>query len=199
MLGSSYLNEIVTKRRLDNAGEILNRLRAKVKKSLHQDESENKDGMDMALYIIDKETLEVQFSGAYNPLYIIRNEEIMSDKFENKNIKITNFNNSTNKISLIELKANRQPIATYVKENDFCNTKFQLQKNDCLYTFSDGYIDQFGGEKGRKFMTKNFKKLLVEIFDKPMPEQKQIINQTFEDWRGGTEQIDDVVVVGVKI
>ncbi|MBN1253296.1 MAG: tetratricopeptide repeat protein [Bacteroidales bacterium] len=180
MLGTSFLNEIVSPRSLDNAGELLNRLRNKVKKSLGQRgrEDETKDGMDIALYIINSETLELQFSGAYNPLYILREgaEE------------------------LIHLKADRQPISVYIVEKDFTNHKFQLQKNDCLYTFSDGYIDQFGGELGQKFKTKKFKELLIENYKKPMKEQREILNQTIIDWMGTDhDQIDDIVVFGLRI
>ncbi len=203
MLGSSFLNEIVTRRSLDNSGEMLNRLRAKIKKSLKQEgkDGEQKDGMDIAFYIIDDETLELQFSGAYNPLYIIRNEDsgIKNDTYkETEKIKIYSDIQSSKHL-IIEIKADRQPIAIHLIEKEFDTQHFQLQKGDCLYTFSDGYADQFGGEKGGKFKTKNFKNLLLTISEKPMPEQKQILNKHFEDWRGNIDQIDDVIVVGIRI
>ena len=181
MLGSSFLNEIITVENLDSPGEILNRLRLKVKKSLKQEGKvgEQKDGMDIAFYVIDTETFELQFSGAYNPLYIIRKK---NDKPE-----------------LLSLKADRQPIAIHIVEKSFTTHKFQLKKEDCLYTFSDGFVDQFGGENDSKFKTKNFKKLLLSIFDKPMQKQKQKLNEEFENWRGNVEQIDDVLIIGVKI
>jgi len=192
LLGSSFLNEIVTTRRLDISGKILDNLRNKIKKALHQTEGGAQDGMDMALYIINLETLELQYSGAYNSLYIVRNQnENPEIESNNKNIKY--------KDNIIELKANRQPIAHFIKETEFTTTKFQLQKNDHLYTFSDGYADQFGGEDESKFMSKRFKKLLVEINNKTMQEQKNILMETFDNWKGKLSQIDDVLVIGVKI
>lgn len=182
MLGSSYLNEIITRRSLDSAGQILNRLRLKVKKSLHQkgEEGEQKDGMDIALIIIDEETLELQYSGAYNPLYLIRNNNGETPKF-------------------IETKADRQPIGIHIHEKDFTNHKLQLQKDDSLYIFSDGFIDQFGGETGGKFKTVRYKELLISIQDRTMEEQKLAIEQTFVKWKRDLKQIDDVLVIGIRI
>jgi len=181
MLGTSFLNEIVSPRSLDNAGEILNRLRNKVKKSLRQRgrENETKDGMDIALYIINEETLELQFSGAYNPLYIIRE-------------------NADEELRVI--KADRQPIGVHIIEKEFTNHKYQLQKNDCLYTFSDGYTDQFGGEAGRKYKIKNFQAILLANYKKPMSEQKELLNSNFENWIGKDyEQIDDIIILGMRV
>ncbi len=181
MLGVSFLNEIVSAKSLDNAGEILNRLRDKVKKSLHQTDvnSVSQDGMDVAFYIINTETLELQYSGAYNPLFIVRKNQ---------------------EAELIEIKADRQPIAIFMREKEFSSYNIQLQKGDCLYTFSDGYADQFGGQKGQKFKLKNFKQILLDIYDLPMKEQKQILKSTLEDWMGNThEQLDDILVLGVRV
>jgi serine phosphatase RsbU (regulator of sigma subunit) len=181
MLGVSFLNEIVSAKSLDNAGEILNRLRDKVKKSLHQTDvnSVSQDGMDIAFYIINTETLELQYSGAYNPLFIVRKNQ---------------------EAELIEIKADRQPIAIFMREKEFSSYNIQLQKGDCLYTFSDGYADQFGGKKGQKFKLKNFKQILLDIYDLPMKEQKQILKSTLENWMGNAhEQLDDILVLGVRV
>ncbi len=175
MLGVSLLNEIVRKKEIKKSNQILNELRKEIKISLRQDENEIKDGMDLALCIINTKKNELQFSGANNPLYLFRNNE------------------------LIEFKADRQPIGIYRKEKDFTNHVFQLEKNDLLYMFSDGYLDQFGGEKGRKFMRKQFKEVLHKNQNRTMIEQKNILNETFENWKKNTEQIDDVLVLGVKI
>ena len=177
MLGISFLNEIVSKEGITQANHILNELRQYVKTSLKQTgkEDDAKDGMDMALYAINKDTLKLQFAGAYNPLFIIRDNE------------------------LIALKPDRQPIAIHVKEKDFTNTVFQLQTNDVLYSFSDGFIDQFGGEKGKKFMIKNFKKLLLDIHKKSFKEQKEILNNELINWSGNYDQLDDILVIGIKI
>ena len=177
MLGISFLNEIVNKTRFDKPAEILGKLRKKVKSSLRQTgkDNESKDGMDIALCIIDNENMILEYAGAYNPAYIIR------------------------KGVLHELKATRNPIGIYLKEKDFENHSFKLEKNDIIYTFSDGYVDQFGGEDNSKFKTKNFKKLLIEIYDKPMQEQKKILEGVFLKWKGNTEQTDDIIIFGVKV
>ncbi len=177
MLGISFLNEIVTKEKFYNPANILNKLRDKVKLSLRQTgkDHESKDGMDIAVCVIDNENFTVEYAGAYNPLYILRKEE------------------------LIEIKATRNPIGIYLKEKPFENHKFQLEKGDVLYTFSDGYVDQFGGEDDSKFKTKNFKKLLLKIYDKPMDKQKEILDGMLLQWQGKTEQTDDIIVFGVRI
>jgi PAS domain S-box-containing protein len=177
ILGISLLNEIVISQDVSSAAQILNNLREKVKRSLQQSRSktEQKDGMDIALCIINTNTNELQFSGAYNPLYIFRNKEC------------------------IEYKADRQPIGVFHKERPFSNHTFQLEKNDVLYAFSDGYIDQFGGVNGGKYLTKRFKQLLLSIQDNTMPEQQHILEHTFVTWKGERRQIDDVLVMGVKI
>jgi serine phosphatase RsbU (regulator of sigma subunit)/ligand-binding sensor domain-containing protein len=193
MLGSSFLNEIVTRRSLDSAAQILNRLRAKVKKSLHQEgkEGEQKDGMDIALLIIDNETLELQYSGAYNPLYIIRPKTGVNILDENIDID--------SRYELIHLKADRQPIGIHLAEKEFTNHRFQLAKGDSLYSFSDGYVDQFGGETGEKFKTKRFKELLMSVQGKSMQEQKTALEQAFVKWKRDLAQIDDVLVMGIKV
>ncbi len=178
MLGVSFLNEIVTKKHEVAANEILNKLRVSVKSTLSQSGAENdtKDGMDMALCVIDYDTMTMQFAGAYNPLYFIRNNE------------------------LIQYKADRMPIGSHLVEKEsFTNHTIQLEKDDMFYLFSDGYIDQFGGEKSNKFSSKAFRKLLLDIHKKTMTEQQAILEKTFIDWQGNNNQIDDVLVIGCKI
>jgi serine phosphatase RsbU (regulator of sigma subunit) len=177
MLGISFLNELVGRKEISKANQVLEELRKEIKNSLHQSGAtdESKDGMDIALCVINTKTNLMQFSGAYNSVYLYRNNELK------------------------EFKADRQPIGIYRKESPFTNHVYQLEKNDVLYSFSDGYVDQFGGTKGRKFLSKRFRKLLLNIQSKDMQEQKQILEQTFMNWKGEKEQVDDVLVVGVKI
>ena len=178
MLGFAFLNEIVNKETELKANSILNQLRDYVKASLHQTgkEGEAKDGMDIALCIIDPDNFKMQYSGAYNPLYLIRNQEFIS------------------------LKADRMPIGIHIIEKgSFTNHEIDIQKGDIVYIFTDGYIDQFGGPKSRKFKLKPFKELLISIKDKPMSEQKEILETEFAKWKGNHEQIDDVLVMGIKI
>ncbi len=177
MLGISFLSEIVSKARFDTPDEILNRLRKKIKSSLKQTDKgiESKDGMDIALCVIDRDSLQLQFAGAYNPVYIVREGE------------------------LTEIKATRNPIGAFLKEKPFESNSFKLKKGDILYTFSDGYSDQFGQNEELKFNKRNFKKLLLKIYDKPMHEQKEILDEILTKWRGKTEQTDDIIVMGVRI
>ena len=177
MLGISFLNEIARMEEIKTSAQMLEELRFRVKISLHQtgNKTESKDGMDIALCVINTKTNVLQYAGAYNPLYIIRNNK------------------------LIETKATRSPIGIFIKEKPFVNNEIQLQENDIIYIFSDGFIDQFGEENGRKFTSKKFKALLLSNAYKPMPEQQQILDREFENWRGNVKQIDDVLVVGVKV
>ena len=177
MLGISFLREIVVKEYMTNPGIILKRMRKEIIQALKQKgtEGEQKDGMDMALISIEKGTLEMQFAGANNPIYIVRNCE------------------------LIEIKGDKMPIAIHLRMDPFKINNFQLMKGDCIYMFTDGFADQFGGPRGRKYMYKQFKEVLVKNSDKPMAEQKEILAKSFEIWKGDGEQIDDITVVGIKI
>jgi serine phosphatase RsbU (regulator of sigma subunit) len=178
MLGMAFLNEIVTKGEFNNPAQVLDQLRNLIVKSLHQSGSqgETKDGMDIALCMIDKDKNEVQYAGAFNSMYLIRGEE------------------------LIEGPADRMPVGFHDKLGvPFTNTVLQLQKGDSLYIFSDGYIDQFGGENGKKFMAKKFKQLLLGLQDKAMEEQREILDRTTIEWRGELDQVDDVLVIGMRV
>jgi ligand-binding sensor domain-containing protein/serine phosphatase RsbU (regulator of sigma subunit) len=179
MLGVAFLNQIVVRDGTISTNEILDKLREYVIKSLKQtgEEGGSKDGMDIALTIINHDTLEAQFSGAYNPLLILRNGEIET------------------------IKADKMPIGYHIKvDSPFTSNNVKLQKGDRLYTFSDGYPDQFGGEKGRKFMSKRFKQLLIDTGDLSMEEQKEVLDKEIEAWMGDQHsQIDDILVVGVEI
>ena len=177
MMGLSFLNEIVGNDNSLTAGEVLDRLRANIIKALRQTGKidETKDGMDIALYIIDIKAHEVQFAGAYNPLVLIRNNEIIIHK------------------------ADRMPAGIYhLKDNLFTTQTFEIQKGDVLYTFSDGYIDQFGGPNSRKYLSKNFNEFLLQIHQKPMQEQRTLLYQNLIDWMGHHERIDDIVVMGYR-
>ena len=116
-----------------------------------------------------------RLAGAHNPLWIIRNGE------------------------LIETKANKQPIGKFDNPEPYTTHTIELQKGDSIYIFSDGFADQFGGEKGKKLKTTNFKKLLLSIQTENMQKQKEIIDEAFEKWKGNLEQLDDVCVIGVKV
>jgi serine phosphatase RsbU (regulator of sigma subunit) len=178
MLGVSFLNEIVNKSDVIDPGQILNVLRENIIRALHQTgkEGENKDGMDISLSVIDYIKGEIHFAGAYNPLYILRGSEVL------------------------EIKADRMPIGIYLEKND----KFQTQvtamfKGDVLYMLSDGYVDQFGGPEGKKLKAKPFKELLLTLQGFSMEEQRQKLDDFNKKWMEGYAQIDDILVVGIRV
>ncbi len=196
MLGMAFLNEIVKNGGVLTAGKILTKLRQKVKTSLRQTgkEGEAKDGMDIAFCVIDQKTRNLQFAGAYNPLFLIRS--IDQPEPENMdNVKTVSSDTHT----LYEIKADKMPIGIHVSEKEeFTNVQLNLLKNDTIYMFSDGYADQIGGPKNRKFMSKHFKSLLLEVQKENMEQQKNVLNLTIENWKGTHEQVDDIVLIGIK-
>ena len=177
MLGNSFLNEIVIENRIYKADEILNRLRAKVIQALEQKGmTEQKDGMDIALCVWNKVDNTLEFAGANNAACIVRKKE------------------------LIELKPDKMPIGSYVTDSQkFTLTQYKLQPNDIIYLSSDGYPDQFGGKNGKKFKYRQMEELLTTNSEKPMAQQKEILDTSFTAWKGDLEQIDDVLVIGIKV
>jgi serine phosphatase RsbU (regulator of sigma subunit) len=180
MLGLAFLNEIFNNNELGNAATILNLLRDEVINTLRQKGviGEARDGMDISLCIIDKEAGKLDFAGANNPLYLIRDS------------------------SLIIVEADRMPIGIYfTSDKPFTNKTLEIKKGDYLYLFSDGYADQFGGRgrKRKKYMYRPFQQLLLRNHFKPMDLQKEILDNTFEKWKGDNEQIDDVLVMGLHL
>jgi len=178
MLGMSFLNEIVQKREITQANQVLNELRKQIKQALRQTgkKGETDDGMDMALCALDTKTNILQYAGANNPLYLIQNGE------------------------LNEIKADKMPIGYYPNEKpEFTNHEIQLKSNDIFYLFSDGFMDQFGGKKGFKYKASNFQKILLENHNKPMAIQKEMLEDELKNWMKGYEQTDDILVMGVRI
>jgi len=202
LLGMSFLDEIIDKEFAPRADEILNELRLHVTESLKQvgDDDEAKDGMDLALLVIDFDKQKIEFSGAYNPCFRVRkltNDEIRNytgDETERDDGSISN-----GKYLLETIYASKMPIGISSRMNeDFVFYDWALQKGVSYYLFSDGYIDQFGGPNGRKFMKKNFKRLILDIQDYPMEEQKELLEKNLIDWMGHTPQIDDILVMGIR-
>lgn len=178
MLGLAYLNEIVSSYNVFQANAILNQLREKVKKSFHKNDAETlaTDGMDIALCMYDINTKKLQFSGANNALYIVRGNE------------------------LFEFLPDKMPIGVAVNDYDsFSNIEFQLLENDIVYLFSDGFADQFGGAKDKKFMLWRFKKMLTSMNNIALHEQKELLIEEHHKWRGKTLQVDDILIMGIKI
>ena len=177
MLGNSFLNEIVVENKIFKANEILNRLRSKVIAALEQKgQTEQKDGMDIALCVWNKMDNTLEFAGANNPLWLLRGREI------------------------IEYKADKMPIGTYLEiEKPFVSTTIQLQLGDILYLSTDGYADQFGGPKGKKFKYKALLELLMKNSTQEMGMQKIKLDEAFVAWKNKHEQVDDVAVIGVRV
>ena len=175
IVGFNGMNRAIKEFKKRKPGEILDQLRDIVVETFTQSESNVKDGMDIALCSLDYENMKVEFAGAHNPLIILRGNEF------------------------IEVKGNKQPIGEFEKATKFDTHTVDIQKGDCLYVFTDGYADQFGGEKGKKLKSKNLKALLLKYKDEPMSRQQELLDQAFEDWKKGFEQLDDVCLIGVRI
>jgi len=178
LIGNDLLNEIVTVRQIDIADLILNELDKGVRKALKQDQNQGRDGMDLALCVIDKEENFLDFAGAKNPLIYIHNQEV------------------------ITIRGSRMPIGG--KQDDGETRLFEMhhidfEAQDTFYLCSDGYQDQFGGSQNRKFMSKNMKELFLKIHHEDMDFQKNTLDQTIEKWRGEEEQIDDILVIGFRV
>jgi serine phosphatase RsbU (regulator of sigma subunit) len=185
MLGSALLNEVVSNIRTLEPHLILNELRDQVIASLRQtgETDEARDGMDIALCVFDLEKMTVRYSGAHHPLYFVRSG------------------------NLKEIKGDNMPIGISSEAGkSFTGHELQLQKDDTIYLFTDGFVDQMGGKRRKRFTTTRFKKLLLDIQDKIMFEQRTIIEHTLNEWMGEgggshkkVEQIDDIIVMGIKV
>jgi serine phosphatase RsbU (regulator of sigma subunit)/ligand-binding sensor domain-containing protein len=202
LLGMSFLDEIIDKEKSPRADFILNQLRHHVTDSLKQvgGEDEAKDGMDIALLVIDFNSQRVEFSGAYNPCFRVRKlTEIEVIKYQSDSAEMPDGSMSDGKYLLETIYGSKMPIGISSRMNEnFEFYDWRLEKGISYYLFSDGYIDQFGGPRGRKFMKKNFKKLILEIQIYPMKKQKEILEKRLMDWMGQTPQIDDILVMGIR-
>ncbi len=178
MLGLSFLEDIIVRQNILSPEIILDKMRDRIINALNQSGSvsKNKDGMDIAICRFNRKNKQLLFSLANNNLYLIRKEQLEI------------------------VKADRQPCGQHVINKPFTLHELQLEEGDAIYTFTDGYADQFGGPEGKKFRYKQFESLLISNSNLPFEEQKNILNQTIEQWKGtGHEQIDDILVIGVGI
>ena len=188
------LNQAVKETLSLKPGEILTRTRELVIESFQHQNREVKDGMDISLCALNNKTNELQWAGAYNPLWVVSKQELSgSDSFfqikgANKKERVLN-----------EINPDRQPIGMSTSLKPFTNRKIQLNKGDVIYIFTDGYADQFGGENGKKFKKSALRKLFLTISSKPLEAQRIQMDEAFESWRGECEQVDDVCVIGLKL
>lgn len=179
IVGFNQMNHAVNVKKARRAADILDALNEGVITTLNENKSESsiKDGMDMALCIFDLKAGLAEFAGANNPLIMVRNNEI------------------------VKFRGDRFPIGAFEGSNQqrFKNHEIELRKGDCFYLFSDGYEDQFGGPDCKKFMAKRFEELLREISPLPVSEQKKVLIEKLGSWMGNNEQVDDILVIGIKV
>ncbi len=191
ILGVSLLKTIVSKLEVIKANMILNELREMIIQILHQTGKfgASQDGMDISLCVIDFQRLSMQFASANSQAYHLKN------------------NDDNETVTLLKINPDKMPIGIHEYDSvPFTNHEFSIRKGDIIYMFTDGYVDQFGGEEGRKFMSRNLRALIMDIYHKPMYEQKEIFMQTNENWRNYLdeegrpyEQVDDILVFAIKI
>ncbi len=177
ILGITFLSEIIAHGTAIQAGSVLNRLREHVMEALCQtgEDFERKDGIDLALCIIDTKKNSMSFAGAFNPVYIVHHQ------------------------NLTEIPGDVMPVGIGAEEEkSFTTHHFSLSPDDVIYLFTDGFVDQFGGPQNRKFKYKPFRELLLKISHLPMQEQKNILQKTFNDWKGNLQQLDDVLIFGFR-
>lgn len=178
MIGTTLLNDIVKQQEINSPADILKRLDTEIKILLQKNEPEHtRDGMDISIVEIDTKTRKVRLASAKRPVYLFINGELNVYKGIRRSVGD----------SIIE------------DESEFVNIEYDMNENDALYLFSDGYSDQFGGPEGKKYMSANIRKLLLDIYKKPMREQEELIHTTFQQWKGNEEQVDDVVFLGIRL
>ena len=184
VLGDSVLSRIIHYHRILHADEILNEIHLSIQRTLRQNETRNYDGMDMALCVIDKQTKTLEFAGAHNPLILVQDGELQQIKGD--------------KVAVGGAQWDWENGPRVFKKHEI---NFSDNKDLSIYMFSDGYQDQFGGKNLKKFQRKRFRQLLLDIHRLPMDEQKKQLNQTLVNWitQGNQEQIDDILVIGVKL
>ena len=178
---SNALNRAVKEFNISDPGKILDKVTDLVIETFEKSESEVKDGMDISLWSLNRKTLESKWAGANNSLWIARSST------------------GKEKEDMIQLHPDKQPVGKHETRVPFTTHHVQLYKGDTVYLFTDGFADQFGGVKGKKFKCAQLKQLLLSISNKAMDEQRAILQQAFEDWQGNLEQVDDVCIAGVRI
>ena len=202
MLGTAYLNEIVSTSQLLTPATILDQLRSKMVSELASKASRDEtmyhgsllmDGMDISLVRYNLATRQLQWAGANTALWIGRSKESQSGDHDPR------FSRVHERVRFASIAADKQPIGYYPNPFPFTNHTLSLAKGDIFYLFTDGYADQFGGPKGKKFKVSQLEQLLASIHAQPMHQQKQALNDTLDTWRGNLEQVDDITLIAVKV
>lgn len=178
MIGLELLQKIINEMKVETSDSILMTLNQELESSFYKEEDGRaliKDGIEMSICVINRETREMQFSGAFLPVYIVRDDK------------------------LIEIKGDKINVGqTYVNGVSFNKSTYTLEKGDILYLFSDGYADQFGGPENKKFMYRRLRHILLTISKYPLNDQERILNETITSWMQDCEQIDDMMIMGVR-
>ncbi len=175
MMSMAFIKEIIAVEKVNSPAQILNKLRNTIISTFYSPGTDEiSDGLDASLALIDKKSNTMKFAGANLPIFLIRNEE------------------------LIEIKGNRMPVGSYPRQAPFTCHVINLQHNDCIYLFSDGFADQFGGAQNRKMMNSHFKKALLKYHKQKMSDQKNNLHQFFDQWKGYNEQVDDILLMGYR-
>ncbi|HRR94470.1 MAG TPA: SpoIIE family protein phosphatase, partial [Bacteroidales bacterium] len=177
-IGHNSLNKVVREYGLIRPSAILDQLNIEVIRSIIQSQEKGiQDGMDLSLIAFNRQKFTLEFAGAYNPLYLVRNGEV------------------------IVHKADRFPIgmATLEQKKSFSNVEVPIRPGDMIYMCSDGYADQFGSPEGKKYKVGNIKKIISEIYNLPVNEQKQILEKEIMDWKGDLPQVDDILFIGMRL
>ena len=188
---SNALNRTIKEFKETEPGKILDKTRELVIETFEKSTSEVKDGMDISLLCIDSKNKTISWSGAHNSLWYISESESsrLSVRAESR----------TDSKELVEIKADKQPIGKTEYPKPFTTHQIEYKEGTTFYLFTDGFADQFGGPNGKKYMAKNFKQVLVANSHLPFSKQKEVLEQTFQNWVGDLEQVDDVCVVGIRI
>lgn len=192
IVGFNLLKHAIHQHSKLSPAEIIDQVNKDMSETLRQSRKDSmvKDGMDISLCCLNKKTLQLQYAGANSPMYLLKKSNSVKSSFD---------------YELKEIKADKQPVGLFLEEEAklFTNHNFDLAKGDMIYLFTDGFSDQFGGpdgdKGGKKFKYKQFEDLILSISDKPMKDQRKIFNDIFENWRGSNEQVDDILVMGVRI
>jgi serine phosphatase RsbU (regulator of sigma subunit) len=176
LLNITFLNEVTNEKHITRPDMILNQVRNSIIHALNTEQNEeSRDGMDCVICKFDLKNLNVEFACSNNPLWVIRSNE------------------------LIEFKPDKMPVGNHTDNSKpFTHQSFKLQRGDKIYIFSDGYADQFGGPLGKKFKYSQLQGLLLSINNKPLNEQKEILNETIIAWKGELDQVDDICIIGIK-
>ena len=177
MIGLELIQKIINEMKVDDTDQLLLTMNRELESAFFKEESGKaliKDGIEMSICIIDKKTREMEFSGAFLPVYIVRDDK------------------------LIEIKGDKKNVVQSFAMVSFNRSTFRLQEGDLLYLFSDGYADQFGGPENKKFMYRRLRHLLLTISKYPLIDQERILDETIASWMDGHDQIDDMMILGVR-